>query len=156
MSGIGCFFHVAMSCCDDANVCLNGFAATDALKCLFLQDSQHFALQRQWHVADFVKKQRPSVALFKLADAAAVGAGECPLFMTEQFTFEEVFRNCRAVHRENWAFVAAAVLVDGPCDEFLSRSAFAANQDSDVLWGDASDCLVNFLHGRATTNHNVA
>ena len=44
---------------------------------------------------------------------------------------------------------AVAVLVDGAGDKLLAGAALAADEDVDVLAGDAADGLVDLLHGGA-------
>ena len=45
--------------------------------------------------------------------------------------------------------------VDCPRNDLFARTAFAANQHIDILVRDASDRLVNFLHGRARPDQSV-
>ncbi len=113
-------------------------------------------MQQERHVADFVKEQRAAVALLELADAFLVRAGKGSFFMAKEFAFEQRVRNRRAVHRQERAVAALAVLIDRAGDEFLARPAFAADQDGDILRRDAADRFVNGLHGRTAADDSVA
>ncbi len=76
--------------------------------------------------------------------------------MTEEFTLQQVFRNGRAVDREKRLFGSLTVIINRAGDHLFARSAFAKNQDSDVLGRDASDSSIDFLHCGAMTDQQVA
>src|SRR5207249_10138631 len=61
---------------DNADSHFDRLVPADALERAGLQHTQDLRLRRQRHIADFVQKNRPFVALFKLADALGGGAGE--------------------------------------------------------------------------------
>jgi len=84
---------------DDAHVAANGLVAADALEGAFLQYPQQLDLHLQRHVADFVEKQRAAFGKLEAAHSGGQRAGEGTLFMSEQFTFQEVGGNRAAVHR---------------------------------------------------------
>src|SRR5262249_52009352 len=75
---------------------LNRLVAAQSLKALVLKGAKQLALGERRHVADFVEKQRSAGALLEFADALAVGAGERPLLMAEQFAFQKLLGNGRA------------------------------------------------------------
>ena len=54
------------------------------------------------------------------------------------------------------ASAAAAVLIDRPGHQLLSRPAFAEDQHGHVLRGDAADRLVELLHRRRAAHQLVA
>jgi len=94
--------------------------AADPLEGLLLKHPQHLRPEGEWHVADLVEEQGATVALFELADALAVGAGERAFLVTEQLAFQQVFRNRGAVQSQERRPVPPAVLVDRAGDPFLA------------------------------------
>src|SRR5262249_2005588 len=72
---------------DQSHVGRESFAAAQAVEPLLLQYPQHFGLQRQRHVTDFVQKQRAAVTLFELADSLPIGPGERAFFVAEELAF---------------------------------------------------------------------
>ena len=53
-----------------------------------LQDSQHLRLRLQIAFADFIQKQRAAVGQLEGSFAVAIGSGECPFDMAEEFRFQ--------------------------------------------------------------------
>ena len=51
--------------------------------------------------------------------------------------------------------VAAAVMVEGACDQFLAGAAIAKDQDVDVLPGNATDLFEHRSHRRSPANNQV-
>src|SRR6185312_8298052 len=80
------------------------------------------------------------------ASAALHGPGESPLFVAEDFAFDEGFGNGGAVDRDERVVLAWAERVQGTGDEFLSGSTFAGNKDGNVGWSDALDEGEDLLH----------
>ena len=124
--------------------------------CSFLQQPQQFGLRGRRHVADFIHEDGSAVGLLELADAAAVGAGERAALVAEKLAFQQRLGNRRAVDGQQRGPAAAAVLVNGPGNHLLARSALAQNQHGHVLRGDPADRLVQLLHGRRVADQLVA
>ncbi len=59
---------------------------------------QKLCLQRRRHVADLVEEQRALARPLGIAEVALLGSGEGALLVAEDFTFEKLRRDCRAVH----------------------------------------------------------
>ena len=70
---------------------------------MLLEHAQDLGLRVGAHVADFVEEQRAAVRLLEAADALFVGAGERALLVPEQFRFEKVLLQRRAVHLDEVA-----------------------------------------------------
>ena len=103
--------QVAVCRCDQPHVRADGFVPAHTFECLLLRQAQDLGLKGRRHVANLVQKNRASVALLKLADAAAIGAGECALLMPEQFAFQQLLRDCRAVESKELGVGPRAVLI---------------------------------------------
>ena len=93
-----------------------------------LQHAQNFRLRRRRHVADFIEKDRAAVALLEFADALRGRAGERASFVPEQFAFEKVLRNGRAIDGEERLLAALAVMINRAGNQFLAGAAFAGDQ----------------------------
>ena len=63
-------------------------AATNGLKALLFQHTQHLRLYLRTHIADFVEKDRGAVGEFKLAFLRGSRAGECAFNVSEQLRFD--------------------------------------------------------------------
>ena len=77
----------------------NSLATTEGLDSLFLQHPQKLGLGGEGHIADFVEKEGAAMGRLEFARAGLGGPGEGAPHMTEEFTFQKVFRNGSAVDR---------------------------------------------------------
>ena len=80
----------------------DGLLAAHPADGFFLKGPQQFSLHRQGQLSHLVKQQRTLVGLFKRASSPVGGSGESPLFVAEQFGFEQPLGNCRAIHLDHW------------------------------------------------------
>jgi hypothetical protein len=62
-----------------------------------LERPQQLRLQVGVHLADLVEQQRSAVGRLEFSHAARDRAGERPLLVAEQFGFQQIVRNRRAV-----------------------------------------------------------
>ena len=117
---------------DDPRVDRDRLAAADPLDHALLQEAQQLHLQRQRNVANLVEEQRAAIGLLDLALGGLDCAGERPLLVSEQFAFEQVFRDRRAIDRDEFAIGAVAGIVEASRQQFLARPARAEQHDRDV------------------------
>src|SRR3546814_11412083 len=87
---------------------------------------------RRRHVADLVEEEGALVGQLDLADGGLDGPGEGPLLMAEELALQQVFRDGRAVDRDEGTLGARAELVQRAGEQLLSSSAFADDEDRDV------------------------
>ena len=80
-----------------AHIHLNSAIAAQALKFLILQYAEQLGLQLKRNLANFVVKQSSTLGKFQTADLMADGSRESSLFVSEELTFQQAGRNCRAV-----------------------------------------------------------
>ena len=66
--------------------------------------------------------------------------------MAEQFTFEKIGRNRRAIDGDKRCYAARPALVDRSRDEFLAGATFTGDQDACLGRGDPPDHFENMLH----------
>ena len=112
-----------------------------------------FACRRHVHFGDFVEQQGAAVGLLELADAAAGGAGEGAFLVAEQFRFQQVFGDGRAVDGDERLFSARRAAVHVARQHFLAGAAFAGDQHRGVGRGDLLGELDHLRHRRVTPDH---
>src|ERR1700745_1475465 len=92
---------------------------------MFLQNTQQFRLQFERNVAYFIEEQSALVCNLEAARLAHDGAGKGTLLMTEQFAFQKIQRNGRAIEFYESAPDALTGVVNGMRAELFSRAAFS-------------------------------
>jgi hypothetical protein len=112
----------------------------------FLQDPQQAYLHIQPDGADFIEKKRALVGQFELAQLFLDGTGKGPFFVTEEFAFDQIGRNCGAVDLDKGLLGPMAVVVDGVGHQFLAGAAFPPDQDGGIAFGHLGDHLEDFPH----------
>ena len=147
--------EIAIGRGDHADIHLLREAAADALEAAFLQHAQQFGLEGGGDFADFIEHERSAVGQFETAAAEFVGAGEGAFFVAEEFGFEKIFGEGRAIDGEHRAVFARGGEMDRPGDDFLAGAAFAADQDGGVAAGDHLDFLADLIHGGAVADQRA-
>src|SRR5262249_16057199 len=116
--------EIAVRCRDDANIDRHRTIATDAINDALLKRAQQLGLQPHIHLGNLVEQQRAPVRLFKLADTAGERSGEGAFFVSEQFLFEQIFGDFRAVYRNEWLLRSPAAAGGKRRPYFPSRAPF--------------------------------
>ena len=94
-------FQIAVCGRNHPYINLDGFGTTNSLKLLFLYDPEQFCLNGQAQLADFIKKDGAGMGKFKSSLPGSRRSGESSFFMPEKLTFNNAFRQCRAVEFMN-------------------------------------------------------
>src|SRR6185503_19108424 len=141
------FRQVAVGGGDDADVHLNRLGAADAVDLPLLDGAQQLGLEARVHFADFVQQQGATGGFLELADAARDGAGKGALLMAEQFRFQQVLGNGGAVHGNEGLVGALRLAVDIAGENFLTRAAFAGDQDGGFAAGNLVGQAEHRRHG---------
>ena len=111
------------------------------------QDAEQFRLDAGRHAIDFIEEERPFMGHFKETGLAFfTGAGKGAADVAEEFAFEEVRREGRAVDGHEGAVAAVAGVVNALGEEFFPRAAFPLNQDGGVVFGHDGCPLDDFFH----------
>ena len=82
---------------DKAHIGLHQLAAANRLKRTGLDEAQQLALQRQIHFANFIQKQRAAIRRPRRTHAVRHRAGKGAAHMAEDFAFNQILRDRRAV-----------------------------------------------------------
>src|SRR5262249_41579326 len=98
-SVLDCLFQFAVRCCDQSYVYFNCASASHPFELALLEHAQEFRLQRRSKFAQLIQEDGAAARYFKLALLLSNRARKGAFFMTEQFTFEQRFRQRRAVDR---------------------------------------------------------
>src|SRR3990172_4455009 len=93
------FRKVSVARDDDPGVDATHLLASHRPDLLVLERVQQLGLHRQRYLVDLVEEQRAAVSLEKQPLSRAMGAGKRPLGMAEEFTFEKLVWNGRAIYR---------------------------------------------------------
>jgi hypothetical protein len=65
-----------------------GTTTSETFELLFLQNTEEFGLQCEWHIADFIKEESPLVSQFETANSLSDCTRKSAPFMAKEFAFE--------------------------------------------------------------------
>ena len=83
----------------------------------------------------------PRLRQLEAADPLRNGASESALFVPKQLAFEQACRYSRAVELDEGVRAAKAEIMDGACNQFLSRSRLAQKQNCRIRGSHDFDLL---------------
>jgi hypothetical protein len=98
-------------------------------------------LQLHRYVSNFIQEQRPVVCQLHSTNPLRNRAGEGPLFVAEQFAFEQSGRYRRAVELYEGFIAARAGIVNRAGDQLLTGAGFAQDKDSRIGFGDRANLV---------------
>ena len=140
---------------NDPHVHLARFVAAQRAHFAFLQYPQQLGLQRQGHVTDLVEEQGAAMGIVDQAAVIPVGAGEGALAIAEQFTFQQMLRQRRAVLHHKALAAPRSVVMDGPGHQLLAGAGLAGDHHRHRVVQYLADELIDLLHGRAFADQTV-
>ena len=114
---------------NDADIHTDCFISSDTLEFMFLKHAEKLDLERCGDFPDFIEEDSAAVCHFEAALVFSDCTGERSLFMTEEFTFDDVFWESGTVHADKRTIGAVGVVVDCLSDEFLTGTRFAEDQN---------------------------
>lgn len=91
---------------------------------MVFQHPQELGLHRLRHVAHFIQKQRAAVSLRHQPDLVALRAGKRPFLITEQFAFDQIIRDGRAINGDKRLLRTVGALVQQTRHHLLARTGF--------------------------------
>ena len=121
-----------------------------------LQHAQQLNLQRQRHVADFIKEERAAVSGLDQPCVLTSGAGEGAANVAEELGFEQGLGDGTAVDGDEGCGGARAGAVDCARQQFLAGAAVAADEHARVRRGDESGLVEQGVHARAVADQVAA
>ena len=115
-----------------------------------LNCSQQLCLQRKGHIANLIEKQRTVIRrLYQPGFTVSRRAGKCPLYVTKQLAFQQLFRDSRTVDGNKRLCLSVAQLMNGAGDNLFSGPAFASNHHAGRTARYAANQFFQLTH-RAT------
>ncbi len=114
---------------DHPRVHLNGLRTAHSLDLAFLQNAQQFGLDLHRNLSDFVQQNGAAMRLLEAPHPIVHRASERSLGVPKQFGFDQIFRNRRAVDRNQFGPGALARHVDRASHHFFSDAGFAGDQN---------------------------
>ncbi|HJY93250.1 MAG TPA: hypothetical protein VJ255_23390, partial [Candidatus Acidoferrum sp.] len=134
---------------DDAHVYAVGTTTSETFELLFLQNSEQFGLQCEWHIADFIKEECPFVSQFEAANSLCNCARKSSPFVAKELTLEQIEWNGGTVQLYQGPAAARARIVDRVSDEFLASAGLALDEHSRVRRRNPFGLLKHDSQGRA-------
>ena len=128
--------QVAVGAGDHAHIDPDWLGRAERHNFAFLEHAQQLGLERQRHLSDFVKQQRPAVGCAEETLGRGMGAGERALLVPEQQSFEHRLGHCRAIHADEWASLAWRAIVDEAAEHFFAGAGGASDQHRDFALRD--------------------
>ena len=117
-----------------------------------LDDSEKFDLRADGDVTDFVEKDRSAVRRFKVTKPSVFGVCKSATLMAEKLALLDSFGKSRTIDRDKGTRPALAGAVDCAGYQFLTRAAFATQQNVRTRIGTLAYQAVHFQHGRVSSN----
>src|SRR5690606_37056812 len=118
---------------NDPHIDFSSFLRTDSQDLFFLEHPQQSGLHRQGSIADFVQEDGAAMGCLKITVPVGIGAGKGALDVPKKFGFEERLGDATAIDRNEWSVGKFALIVDGPCYQFLSGTAFPFDEDGGLV-----------------------
>src|SRR5579884_489524 len=94
-----------------------------------VKHAQQFYLHLGVEFTYFIEEQRAAISEFKQSRFTCIGAAERPLFVAEQFAFDQVLGKRGAVYVNEHLVAAPGKLVDGASNQFLTAAGFPHNKN---------------------------
>src|SRR5438094_2931179 len=124
--------QVAVRRGDKSDVDLDRPGAADTLELLLLEDPEELRLELERDLAHLVEEERAAMGHLEASDLLRDGPGERAPLVAEEFTLEEPRWDSRAIDLDEGSLAAAASVVDGARDQFLSRAGLAEDEHGRV------------------------
>src|SRR5262249_53428713 len=131
------------------HVYLHAFPCADGPKALLFEESQYFGLRAQTHVADFIEKEGAAIRFLKFSSFVL-------LLVTEQFAFDQVFRDRGTVDFDEGFGRTRAHRMDGMGHELLAGAALSIDEDTPVGAGHQCHLLAQRFHRHTLADDAIA
>src|SRR5215475_1128333 len=132
LPGLRHLLQIAIRCRDESYIDLLRVGAAQALKLSFLKGAQELRLDFGGNVANLVQEQRALVSQFESTDLLRDSTSEGSPLVAEEFAFQQARRYRCAIHFDEGASFAAAVIVNGTGDQLFPRSRLTQKQDGRI------------------------
>src|SRR6185295_3271335 len=137
---------------DQTEIHMYGSFRTNRIDLPRLQGAQQLDLRIERQLANLIEEQGAAGGLLELANSLVDRARKGAPLVAKQDTFDQVFRDGTAVHRDEGSLLALALTLDRPGNQLLADPALALDQDRDVGSGRAVAKLNDAPHGFAAND----
>ena len=120
---------------------------------LVLNGAQQFGLGGHGEFADLVEEKRAAVGVFEVAYFILMSAGEGAADVAEEFAFDEIFRDRRAVADGEGTIRMGTQAVERMCAESLASTGLAGEKDGLEVRADTAHFRKHFKHERAAADN---
>ena len=146
------FPHVDVGGGDDAHVGFLHLRRTHLYELAVFEHAQQTGLRGHGQLAHLVEEDGTAVGLLEIALAVGQGTGKRPFFVAEEFRVDRSLGYGTAVHGDITAVFAGAVGVYYLRKGFLTRTAFAGDEDRQVGRGDLQGAAHGAQQARAVAD----
>ena len=150
------FFQVAIGRCHQTKIAGQLPRSPEWAKTPLLKDPQKSLLQAQGQFADFIEKEGAAVRLQHQSVTGFVGAGKGALFMAEEETLYQCFRQGRTIDDDEISAATLAVFVNSAGKELLAGAGFAEETNIDFTSGRLGNLIETGLKFWAVTDDLLA
>ena len=140
---------------DDPRIGMHGLRRTDRVEGAVLQHAEKFHLELRAHFADFIEKDRTLVGELEATGARRERSGEGSLYMTKEFTLEQLFGDGAAVHGHQTLGMAPGEVMQGTRNEFFAGTTLARHQDGGLGGADLANQRKDALHRRVGSDDSL-
>ena len=148
-------FQIPVRGNEDANIYANGLISANSLDFAFFEHAQQLRLHGDGHIANLVEKERAAFGLFEFALMARSRACERAFLVPEQFRFDELRRNRRAIQGDKSILAPLRFFMNRPGDQLFPRPGLSENADACFAGGDALDLREKRFHRGAGSDQLV-
>src|SRR5437588_8571704 len=111
-------------------------------------------LHRRRNFSDLIKADNAAVRMLEKTNLVLNGACERTLGIAKQFTFREIFHQCRTVTDHEFVVGTRAEPMQRACDQFLPRPGWTGDERSFEMGSCSANFCEHLKHQRAAT-HNA-
>src|SRR5260370_11366922 len=143
---------MAVSGCNQPEICLDCLIAADALKQPRIERTKHFYLTMAIDLTNFVDEKRSTSRLLDPADSSLHRSSKRSAFMSEKFAFNELRRKSRTIKGDKTVLRSAAEVMNRVSNQLFARTTLASDHHRSPAKGDLANGTVNPLHRQGFTN----
>jgi len=148
-------FEVAVGSRQHTNIDLGRPGSANTQNLLLLEGAKQFRLHADIEFTDLVKEECSLVSDLEEPLLFGDSTGKGAFFVAEEFGFEQILVDGRAVHRLKSFIDPRTGLMDCPGDSLLASPGLTANEDRRGRMCDLDDHLLDTLHGLGDSNYLI-